>query len=139
MIPIQELVPGHACGCDEFSNRGLGPEYNEVTVWPKTIRYHLTTGEGDNRLLIPRPVELNSAEKQICAILGLREWELGTFLRSWEPGAPGSGCDLWDGGMLRRPTTLDEFEKALFLTGKTDKHDKLKYRTNKKKGLDTEP
>jgi hypothetical protein len=116
LIPIQELAPGKAFGCNEFSNRGLGAEYNEVTVWPKQVHYHLTTGEGHSCTMTPRPVELNSTEKQICRILGLREWELGTFLKSWEPDFDHAGST--GANSIPRPQEISEYRRALEFFGR---------------------
>jgi hypothetical protein len=62
-------------------------DWADITAWPKNEHYRLTTGAESGGLGAPVPVRLNEAEKQMCAILGLNELELGIFLKSWEPDA----------------------------------------------------
>lgn len=116
LIPIHEEPYGKAKGSSEFSNRGLPDGYAEVTVWPKRLHYRLTTGES-HFMGSPQPVRLSEYEKQMCAILGLNELELGIFLKSWEPDA--AGLPASNGG--KRPSTQKEFEYALHFLGKNRK------------------
>lgn len=61
----------------------------EITCWPnERHHYRLTTGREYQRMGAPEPVSLTETEKQMCAILGLNELELGIFLREWA-SAPG--------------------------------------------------
>lgn len=72
-------------GATDLSNRGHD-DWPEITCWPGH-RATLTTGREFKKLgvIAPRP-DLDANEKQICKILGLEEWELDTFLRSWSRG-----------------------------------------------------
>jgi len=70
----------------------------------------------------PEPVQLNQQEKWICNVLGLAEWELGVFLRSWTPNRQGGGDTSIDA--IGRPNTLEEFRLALRRTGRNDKRSK---------------
>ncbi len=116
LVPIQELPEGKARGSNEFSNRGLGEEYNEITVWPKTLHYRLTTGDSQRHYMgRPEPVQLDQQEKWICTVLGLAEWELGIFLRSWQTNANGGDSSY---NAMKRPETLEQFKKALTVSGK---------------------
>lgn len=115
MIPIVECQPGNAMGCTEFSNRGLPDMYHEVTYWPKTQKYRLTTGAEFRHVMgKPEPMRLSNQEKWICSVLGLDEFSLGIFLRSWEPG---KGEHVRVKG--KRPETLEELRFELWRTGPT--------------------
>lgn len=104
-LGVTHCEPGRAIGCSDLNNRGLNLGY-EVTVWPKTHHYRLTTGAESRGLGMPVPVVLSATEKYIAAVLGLDEFELGIFLRSWSPSEthPTRGP---------RPTTEKEMERAL--------------------------
>lgn len=82
-LGITRCPDGTAAYATHLRNRGHD-NWPEITCWPKQRNYRLTTGAESGRLSMPEPV-LNETEKQICAILGLHESELGIFLREWTP------------------------------------------------------
>ena len=58
----------------------------------------------------PEPMRLSNQEKWICSVLGLDEFSLGIFLRSWEPGNTENATLKLQG----RPETLAEFRFELW-------------------------
>jgi hypothetical protein len=80
---VIRLEPGNAIGCHDLNNRGHDWQI-EITVWPRHSRFRLTTGRECKTLLIPSKVDLTAEQKKMCAILGLDELGLSTFLRNWE-------------------------------------------------------
>lgn len=93
-----------ALGVSSLNQRGHD-DWPEITCWPKREHYRLTTGAEFNRLGSPDPVRLNETEKQICAILGLNELELGVFLREW--------TTVPTDKIHTRPNTLDAIQREL--------------------------
>jgi len=68
-----------------LNNRGHD-DWPEITYWPKKIYHNQTTGREFKGLgFSPEHPTLNTAEKKICEILGMKEWELATFLLNWTP------------------------------------------------------
>lgn len=82
-VGVTRCPDGAAQNSTGLNNRGHD-DWPEITVWPKH-EAHLTTGREykASGIVAPHP-DLNAEEKKICAILGLKEWELHTFLRNWQ-------------------------------------------------------
>ncbi len=82
---VTRCPDGSAQHCSDLNNRGHD-DWPEITVWPKKIYHPLTTGREFRELEVAIDIpQLNSTEKKVCSILGLKEWELGVFLRQWTP------------------------------------------------------
>jgi hypothetical protein len=105
---VHRVPPGDALHAHD--QRGGVYPY-EVTVWPmERHHYRLTTGREYSHLGEPAEVSLTATERQICAILGLREWELSTFLREWTP-LPGETN-------RKKPETLEDIRRRLIFAEK---------------------
>lgn len=67
-----------------LNNRGHD-DWPEITCWPKKTYHARTSGKEFKGLgFSPEMPQLNTQEKEMCAILGLKEWELGVFLKDWQ-------------------------------------------------------